>query len=58
MDSRLVELVRGLLSRLAAAVIRVVDDDLPTCVEEVPDELLAPDGDLLSERDGLCALLA
>ena len=58
MDPRLVELVRGLLSRLAASVVCIVDDDLPTRVEEVPDELLAPDGNLLPQRDGFCALLA
>ena len=47
-----------LLSFGSGTVVRIVDDDLTSRVEEVPHELLAPAHDLGPQRDSLRALLA
>lgn len=52
------ELLGDSLASLLGAIICIVDDDLTACVEEVPDKLFAPIGDLLSQSNRLGALLS
>ena len=58
MDACLVELLRHSIAALTRAVVRIVDDDLPSCVEEVPYLLLTALEDLLPELDRFRALLS
>lgn len=58
MDARLVELLRHSIAALSRAVVRVVDHDLPSRVEEIPDLLLTALEDCLPQLDRLLALLS
>ena len=58
MDPSLVELLSDGLTTLPCSIVRVVDDDLPATVEEVPYCLLTALEDLLPELDGLRAFLS
>ncbi len=58
MNTGLVELLRNGLPAFLSAIVRVVNDDLSSIVEKVPDLLLAPCENLFPELDGLQAFLA
>ena len=57
-NARLVELLRHRVTTFACPVVGVVNDDLPTRVEEVPDELFASRQDLLSQGNRFWALFS
>ena len=48
----------NLLSFRPCSIVRIVNDDLATGVEEIPNKLLAASGDLSAKRDRFGALLA
>ena len=58
MNSGLVKLLRDYLTTCFGAVVGIVDDDLSTRVEEVPDELFASRQDLLSQGNRFWALFS
>ena len=58
MDSSLVELLCDGVAAFPRPIVRIIDDDLSSCIEEVPDLLLASLRDHLPKLDRLRAFLS
>lgn len=54
----LIELLRQRMPGLSSPVVCIVDHNLAPTFEEIPDELFASIGNLLSEFYSLCAFLS